>query len=49
MASPGAGRGSAQNKATIVIRKKTGDINIDCHFNPTDYSITGSNSWNSSQ
>ena len=49
MSSPGAGRGSAQNKATIVIKKKTGDVNINCHFNPTDYTITGSNTWNSSQ
>ncbi len=32
-------------KATIVIKKKSGDVTLTCHFNPTDYAVSRSVSW----
>ncbi len=33
-------------KASIIIKKKGGDVTLTCHFNPSDYAISRSISWN---
>ncbi len=46
MANPGSSGNIANDKkATIIIKKKSGDVKLTCHFNPERYTVSRDVDW----